>query len=265
MICTTRDGADLYYEVHGDPKRGTILLIHGLGADHRMWIPQIRRYAEEGFRTVVPDMRGHGKSSTSDNLSMEMWINDLVDLLELLGLQKIGMAGVGMGGVIAQGFVISHPDRLTYLILADTFCQLQTIGERLAGVFARSALALGSAIGEKLAKRQIAKSIAASYEHIDVADYFRGAILSDNLGQLATARRIINSVRYCSALSAIQVASLVVVGSGFGTRLVEMNRRIADAIPECRFAVIDGAKDPSNLVNPAAFDEVVVPFMTEAR
>lgn len=68
MFLTLRDGKRMYYETHGEPEKGTVLLIHGLGADHEMWKPQIERYPEKEYRVIVPDVRGHGKTDSVESL-----------------------------------------------------------------------------------------------------------------------------------------------------------------------------------------------------
>lgn len=48
MKSYTRDGVDLAYEIAGDPADDPVLLLHGLGADHDKWKPQIERYPQDG-------------------------------------------------------------------------------------------------------------------------------------------------------------------------------------------------------------------------
>ena len=54
-ILTTPDGTEIYYEIHGDPERTPVVLIHGLGADHSMWDCQIRKYPEMVEKLVIVD------------------------------------------------------------------------------------------------------------------------------------------------------------------------------------------------------------------
>lgn len=71
---------------YGEPEKGTVVLIHGLGADHAMWGPQIIQFPEEGYRVIVPDMRGHGKSDSVEELKIADWSYDIRDLLDTLKL-----------------------------------------------------------------------------------------------------------------------------------------------------------------------------------
>ncbi|NBC30084.1 MAG: alpha/beta fold hydrolase, partial [Spirochaetes bacterium] len=58
----TRKGTQIVYYDYGAHDNSPVLLLHGLGADHEMWQPQIESYPDHGLRLLVPDLRGHGQS-----------------------------------------------------------------------------------------------------------------------------------------------------------------------------------------------------------
>jgi pimeloyl-ACP methyl ester carboxylesterase len=58
--------------------------------------------------------------------------------------------------------------------------------------------------------------------------------------------------------------TLVMVGDQFGDAFIEINRKIADGIKGSKFVVLTESMDPSNLVNPVAFNREVLAFSKDA-
>ena len=118
-----------YYEVHGE---GPVLVfIHGLGACHKMWQPQIEPFSKH-FRVIVYDVRGHGDSTGSDEkYSIKLFASDLKALLSELSIGKAHVCGLSMGGLIVQQFAIDYPTSVDKLVLAGTFCHIPVWGKVL--------------------------------------------------------------------------------------------------------------------------------------
>ncbi len=110
----------LYYEKHG---RGpTLILAHGHACGVRSWDPQLRGLADH-YRVVVYDARGHGLSEAPDDAtaySQQHMVDDLCELMDHLGLARVALGGLSMGGGVVLNFAFAHPDRVSALIVADT-------------------------------------------------------------------------------------------------------------------------------------------------
>jgi pimeloyl-ACP methyl ester carboxylesterase len=108
----------LFYieEGKGEP----LILISGLGSKNS-WHFQIPFFKEK-MRVVALHNRGTGKSSRPNySYTLEMFINDIIALLDHLQIrQKIHLAGISMGGMIAQEFVLKYPEKVKDLILCAT-------------------------------------------------------------------------------------------------------------------------------------------------
>lgn len=104
MHFKTFDGLDLWYETYGDPAGTPLALIHGIGADHDMWAPQIESLPGDGYYLIVPDLRGHGASGVPTTFRIAHCARDIYDLLGALDLPQAHLVGVSMGGMIAQQF-----------------------------------------------------------------------------------------------------------------------------------------------------------------
>ncbi len=256
MTFTTSDSVPLFFQTFGDKDNPAILLIHGLGADGRMWEPQIKSWPEQGYYLIVPDMRGHGSSEPVENFRIEDCARDMAELVEHLGLESVAVAGVSMGGVIAQQFACDYPDRVDMLILADTFSEVSSLNIRFAGWMQWLTI--------KIAPRLLRTSLGWVYgDFPDIAHYFQQTFDRMNHNQLLMARAALNRFYITPRLSNLNIPTLVLAGDLFGDWFIHINRRIADAIPNARFVILENAMDPSNLVNPESFSNEVLAFFDE--
>src|SRR5687768_15706247 len=113
------NGQVLYYEVHGEGP--ALVLVMGIGYDSSLWtLAQVPALSTQ-FRVVLVDNRDAGRSSkASHSYSIADMADDLVGLLDALGIQRTHLMGLSMGGMIAQEFALRYPDRLDRLVLAGT-------------------------------------------------------------------------------------------------------------------------------------------------
>jgi 3-oxoadipate enol-lactonase len=99
-----------------------IIFIHGFPFDKSMWEPQIN-FLKATHRVIAYDIRGYGKSSTgNEQLSIELFADDLIKLMEALQIGKATICGLSMGGYILLNAIKKYPDRFESIILADTQC-----------------------------------------------------------------------------------------------------------------------------------------------
>ena len=112
------NGVSLFYEVSGAGP--PVLLVSGLGADHRFWYKQVPVLARR-FQTITFDNRGAGGSDTPDEpYTLRMMADDLLGLLDRLELATAHLVGASLGGFIAQEFALAHPRRVAKLVLCCT-------------------------------------------------------------------------------------------------------------------------------------------------
>jgi pimeloyl-ACP methyl ester carboxylesterase len=105
----------------GRPTLGPVVLVHGHGADLRLWQLQTPALAQAGYRAIRYDVRGHGRSSTPPSgYTWQNYALDLRDLLDRLGVSKAHVAGLSMGGGIALQFALDFPERVSSLVLVDS-------------------------------------------------------------------------------------------------------------------------------------------------
>jgi 3-oxoadipate enol-lactonase len=256
MLILTADKTQLFLRTNGNPESPAILLIHGLGADHRMWVPQIDPFTAAGFYVVSPDMRSHGKSEAVD-FSIEACARDLQGLLERLEIEKAHLVGVSMGGLIAQQMACDFPENVHKIVICDSFSGVNSVNERFNAQLAAMLLAV-------LPNKFLTTILISTYQRMgrnDVAAYFAKVMAEADVQNLRAARKAVNAFNIFERLSEIQQPTLVLVGDKFGKMAVEMARKTADGIQTARFKILAGGGDPSNMLVPGAFNREVLGFL----
>jgi pimeloyl-ACP methyl ester carboxylesterase len=108
----------LFYELDG--KGDDLLLIHGVTGYLDGW-KYVRQPLARHVHLILPDLRGHGRSDKpSIHYSVEMFVHDLLGLLDLLHIDQCIVAGHSLGGFIAQQMAVDAPERVRALILICT-------------------------------------------------------------------------------------------------------------------------------------------------
>ena len=149
QTATLPNGIDICYQTFGDPTDRPLLLVMGLGGPMTWWpLALCRRLAAEGFFVIRYDNRDTGRSTrlrqhrvTQKELvraflgrrvqvpySLRDMAEDGMALLDHLGIDAAHVAGVSMGGMIAQSMAIDHPDRVLSLTSI-----MSTTGRRTQG------------------------------------------------------------------------------------------------------------------------------------
>jgi 3-oxoadipate enol-lactonase len=119
MPITRVRGLDLYWERHGAGER--LLFISGTGGDLRTKPNLFDGPFAKVFDVVGYDQRGLGRTSKPDvDYTMADYADDAAGLLDAIGWDRVKVVGVSFGGMVAQEFVLRHPDRVSRLVLACT-------------------------------------------------------------------------------------------------------------------------------------------------
>lgn len=113
------NGVKIYYQQRGAGE--PLILLMGFGADGNTWEKHVSVY-EKHFRCILIDNRGVGKSDAPPGpYSTAMMAEDTVAVMEHLKIEKARVAGISMGGAIAQELAINFPERVRSLILISTW------------------------------------------------------------------------------------------------------------------------------------------------
>ncbi|RZL60347.1 MAG: alpha/beta hydrolase [Pedobacter sp.] len=121
----TTEGQDIrmaYMDVAPTAKNNgkNVMLFHGKNFGGYYWTNVIKSLAAEGYRVIVPDQIGFGKSSKPFiHYSFHQLAAWNKQLLDTLGVQKASVLGHSMGGMLATRFALLYPDRMEKLLLEN--------------------------------------------------------------------------------------------------------------------------------------------------
>jgi len=111
------NGADLYVELHGAGP--PLLLLHAFGQSSLTWRPFVAQLATE-YRVIVPDLRGHGRSTNpSGAFTHREAADDIYALLDTLGVREFSAMGISSGGMTLLHMATQSPARVHAMVLID--------------------------------------------------------------------------------------------------------------------------------------------------
>lgn len=112
------DGGSLRYfkEGAGEP----VVFVSGLGGTAAFWAAQVQAFGGS-FSVITYDHRGVGGSTGAPPYSVAQWSGDLFALADALRIERFHLVGHSTGGIIAQLFAASHPQRVRSLVLGGTW------------------------------------------------------------------------------------------------------------------------------------------------
>ena len=118
------NGVELFYDLTGPEEAPVVAFVNSLSGTLEIWDGVVPALAG-AWRVLRYDMRGHGRSGTVDEaITVDDLADDLVGLLDALGIAKAHVAGLSLGGMVAQALASAHPERVTSLVLMATSAYL---------------------------------------------------------------------------------------------------------------------------------------------
>jgi 3-oxoadipate enol-lactonase len=250
----------LHYQTEGPADRPALVFANSLGSDFRIWDDVAARLVDD-YHLIRYDKRGHGLSDCPPGpYTIADHAADLAALLAHLGVAKVTVIGVSVGGMIAQQFAARHPGRVDRLVLSDTGAQIGTAAywaERI-GKLETSGF---DELGETILSRWFAPGFAAT----DPATY-RG------YGHMLTRTPLSGYIATCAAIrdadlrdaaAIITAPTLVLCGDQDVATPPALGRELAALIPNARFQLIDGAGHLPGIEQPAAVAAAIRAFLRE--
>lgn len=246
-------------EGEGEP----IVLIHGVGVDHRMWGPIAARLAET--RAVIRyDLLGHGASALPPaSAALTDYVGQLAALLDALGVDRCDVAGFSLGSTIARGFAVRHGDRLRRLALLygvydRDAAQKESVRARLAEAEAKGPTSLVEAAVE----RWFTPALHARRPDV-IAAVRRRLHDNDPKGFLPAYRVFaLTEEEAIGPPAAIHCPCLVMTGEFDRNSTPAMSRALAAALPDARCVVLPGLAHMGLVEDPEANLRYLLPFLT---
>jgi len=201
------------YTDEGPDNAPVIILIHGFPFNKSMWNKQLDMLIET-YHVIAYDVRGHGKSTAgTGDFSIELFVDDLLGLMDALKIESATVCGLSMGGYIALNAVENFPKRFSALILCDTNCAADTPEareKRMKTIESIQQKGLEQYANESLKNLFAPESFVTNKEKIEVIKemIMETSVQSISKTLFALSRR----KETCTGLVKIKIPVLIVVG-----------------------------------------------------
>jgi 3-oxoadipate enol-lactonase len=228
----------VHYRVDGPAEAPALLLINSLGADLSMWEPQLPALVDR-YRVVRYDARGHGASPVPPGrYALADLGRDALALLDRLGLARVRVCGLSLGGMTAMWLAAHAPERVDRLVLCCTSALLgpaQQWAQRAETVRARGT----GAIADGVVARWLTPGYAAA--HPGEVAMLRAMVADTPADGYAGACAAIEDMDLRADLPRIGAPTLVLAGADDPATPPEHGALIAAAVPGARLTVLRDA------------------------
>lgn len=241
-----------------------LVLLHAFPIGANLWEPQMRSIPK-GWRLITPDLRGFGGSTEADSLaalSIGDYADDVVDLLEELGIQRAVVGGCSMGGYAALALYQSKPEFVEALVLANTRAGADSPESRANR---RNMLTLVDREGPSgVAREMMPKLLGQTSRDTNASaeGTVRRLIKQQSPVAIRSAiHRMMHRPDSTAMLPDISVPTLVITGAEDEMIPVDESRKMAAAIPGAQLVIVPGAGHLANLEQPDAFNDALSRFL----
>ncbi|MBI5726845.1 MAG: alpha/beta fold hydrolase [Ignavibacteriales bacterium] len=247
----------------GDNKNPAILFVHCFPFDHFMWDAQIAEL-KQNYYCISYDLRGLGKSEVGNGqFSIEMFVDDIMTILNTLKIKRAVIRGLSMGGYIALRAIEREPERFNGLILLDTKADADDNANKIRRATAvKHLLTHGSAGYVKAFVPNTMPDSSMKKLGQQYTDMIDRLILASPVGiagcQLAMAARTDTN----EALLNISVPTLLMCGEFDSLSPVIHMRAMAGKIRDAEFVVIKDAGHMTPLEQPETVNSIMSTFLS---
>jgi len=268
MPTATTGDIETHYVREGEGPPG--VFVHGAIVDHTQWRPQLAALSDR-YTTVGYDVRGHGRTGGSERerYDVGLFVEDLDALLSALDLEMPVLCGLSMGGCIAQAYAATYPEKLSGIVLADTFSPERTDWrERLQFLMLKATVPPVKLVGYE----RVEKVLVWLQERIQPGssgEYDKIEELREEAPKMATAEfeKVIGALtRFHEAefdIGTISTPTLVLYGQHDASFIQRQSALLADRIPGADLVEVPDAGHAANLDNPEFVTEQLREFLGE--
>jgi len=255
------NGIEIDYDVEGGDGAPWVALVHGFPFTRALWADQ-RVLLARSFQVLSYDLRGMGGSALGPAPQpLEAYVDDLLTLMDALGIARAALVGLSMGGYISLRAVERAPERFWALALCDTRSDADSDAGKLGRAAGIKTLHGG---GKEAFVRGLLPKLLLRPEST-AGHALEAMMLGNNSTGMANALAAMQGrTDTTAALAGFDLPTLVAVGDGDALVPPDVARALADRIRGARFEVIANAGHVSNLEAPGAFNTALADFLRGA-
>jgi 3-oxoadipate enol-lactonase len=246
---------NLDHRLRGPAHAPVLVLSNSLGTTQELWESQVPVLAER-FRVLTYDHPGHGASTLpAQPCTVETFARGLLRLLDELGLDRVSVCGVSLGGMVGMALARQAPERVGGLVLACTSAYLgppEQWHERTRLVRAEGMNAVADTVVGRWFTPELARAEPATVTR------FRAMLTSTPPEGYARCCEAVASWDARRQLAGIAAPTLVVAGAADPAIPVEHAELVASRIPGARLHVLERAAHLANVERAEAFTGAVL-------
>ena len=252
------------YNDTGPVDSPVIVFIHGFPLNKSMWDKQTAAL-KDNYRVIAYDIRGHGNSDAGiGDFRIELFVNDLIRLMDTLKIDKAVICGLSMGGYIALAAMEEYPERFEALVLCDTQCIADTPEakeKRLKTIEHINEIGVENYAEESVKNLFAPGSFTTKQE--EIAEVKEMIINTSKQSLFSTLMALAERKETCSKLQDINVPVLIMVGKGDKITPPSAARLMQRKIQNSSLHILDHAGHVANLENPYEFNYQLKNFLQE--
>ncbi|MDQ3142758.1 MAG: alpha/beta fold hydrolase [Bacteroidota bacterium] len=261
-IKLTETNYTISYHDEGPDGKPVIIFIHGFPFNKSMWNVQTEAL-KESFRVITYDVRGHGDTDSGiGDFSIDLFVDDLLFLMNSLKLDKVVLCGLSMGGYIALNAIKKYSERFEALVLCDTQCVADTPEQkekRMKTIESIQENGVEKYADESIKNLFTSQSIIQKHEGIDI---IKDMIINTTVKTLCSTLLALSTRREtCSNLSDINIPVLIMVGKEDKITPPEAAQFMHEKIENSILIILDHAAHVANIENSLEFNHQLKNFL----
>jgi len=240
----------------------TLVLVHGVGLDHRMWDWQITPLASQ-FSVLRYDLLGHGQTPVDPTAStLADFVVQLKTLLDFLQIEHVHLVGFSLGALIAQLFAREHADYLASVTFMNGVyrrveAELDSVRHRLALTREHGA----SSTVDLAIERWFTEPYRS--QHPDIMERVRQRLLANNLDGYVTAYScfVHGDPEVGDALTQVKCPALAITGEDDVGSTPQMCHRMAADLDDATVKILPGLRHGAPIEGAAVMSRALLKFL----
>ncbi|HRQ23502.1 MAG TPA: alpha/beta hydrolase [Anaerolineales bacterium] len=258
-----------HYELGGLENGSPVVLVHGFSVPFFIYDPMFDFLTQSGFRVLRYDLFGRGFSDRPNvRYDIDFFVKQLKDLLDALGMEKIDLIGLSMGGPITAAFTAKHPRCVRRQVLIDPAgarsvelpatlkaAKIPVLGELLIGLFGSDRMVKG--VASDIFDPALVEMFQSKYKiQMGYAGFKRAILSTMRSGMLDSFLDTYKKV------GALKKPTLIFWGENDTTTPFNDHPLILDALPHAEFHPVKDCSHIPHYEKPEIVNPILLEFLS---
>ena len=255
MELKTRDECIINYNVMGKDK--PLIFVHGWAASQNFWKFQIE-FFKKNYKVISFDLRGHGDSCKKVKLSVDGFVNDLEDLINILELNNFVLIGHSFGTVISILYTVRHPEKVKGLALIGA---LSKMDNSLKARIERTFLKFLIRYAQKIATNMTKKTLFHPDTSEEIIDFVMKESSKTPIDKIIECMEVIEKTDISKDVHKTSAPVLLIYGAAEKTISRNIREFLRDNLNTKKMTIIPKAGHNAMLENPGKVNQEIEYFL----